>query len=600
MLLNFLTKPNLILFFLLPLIMISGSYFLNMQSFLIYGLLIPAFTFSLFSNPKLKVKFDLPLMLITLFAIIFNFSFFLKTTPFGFKEFIAFNTFSLLFISFSQIKNFKISNNYSLNFLRILSIIFIFIGFYQVEIIGLPRVAPLFTGDYVFSNYPNAFANLMLFVIPYYLLQIKFFSKKFYFDKILISLNLVLFFMTWSRAAFVSFVIFLSLMFALSLIHKRIFVNLKKHLFFVIAILLFTFSFAYSLNKLSPYSYDIVDRVTSEDISSKESLLNRFDFYSASLSLIKERPIFGFGSGSFPYVYPKYQKEMLAGSDHPHNLFLKIMVENGLPAGLLFLFFIISLWVKSILHFTKIKDSEKFTYFTLFSIFTSILVHNSLDYNLNFVAILFVFTLCAGLLNNFKIFHNDQLMNVDLESIFDKYNQKFKILIRYTSLIIVVVSLFQLIGYSSIKLAADKSIKPSVLTNLAPFKMQLAELVPSQKYLNKYPYYWPVLMVNGEYSKAVELNPVNNLELYFQLYLNDFEKLQNDTVFISELLTKYLRKLKLNAHQTVVSDNPYYAIKLARLAGLSSLELELLDTYREELNKFNLRFNLNYKLKSFL
>jgi O-antigen ligase len=599
MLLNFLSKPNLILFFLLPLFMLSGSYFLNMQSFIAYGLLIPLYAFSLFSISKLNVKFDLPLKLITLFTIFFNLSFFFKSTPFGFKEFVGFNTFYLLFLSFSHVKKFKIVNGYSLNFLRILCSIFIFVGFYQIEIAGFPRVAPLFTGDFVFSNYPNTFANFMLFVIPYYLLQIKFFSKSFYFDKILIALNLVLFFLTWSRAGFVAFIVYLALLLALSLVNKRIFVNLKKYLTFVVLILVLTFSMAYSLNKLSPYSYDIAKRVNSEDVASKESLNNRFDFYSASLKLIKDKPFFGFGSGSFQYVYPRYQTQLLALSDHPHNIFLKIMVENGLISGLLFLSFVVSLWVKSIFHFTKIQDSEKFTYFTLFSAFTAMLVHNLLDYNLNFVAILFVFTFCTGLLNNFKIFHNDQLMDIASESVFDKFNQKFKLLIKYFSIMVMVVSLFQLIGYSSIKFEADKSVKTGIFAKLAPFKMQLVESSPNEKYLNKYPSYWPVLKANGEFSKAVELNPVNDIELYYQMYLSDSERLEKDTVFISDLLKKYLEKLKVNAHQTVVSDNPYYAIKLAKLAGLTSLELELLDTYRDELNKFNLRFNLNYKLKSF-
>lgn len=599
MLLNFLSKPNLILFILLPFLLISGSYFLNMQSYIAYGMLIPLFTFSLFSISKLKVKFDTPLLLITIFTLFFNLSFFFKTTPFGFKEFIGFNTFYILFLSFSHIKKFKISNLYSLNFLRVLSLIFIFVGFYQIEIAGIPRVSPLFTGDFVFSNYPNAFANLMLFILPYYLLQIKFFSKKYYFDKLLIALNLVLFFLTWSRGAFVSFIVLLAFMLGLSLVHKSIFTHIKKYIFFIITIIAICFGIAFSLNKLSPYNYDILDRVKSEDVASKESLSNRIDFYSASFEMVKKKPFFGFGSGSFQYIYPKYQSELLALSEHPHNLFLKIMVENGILAAVLFISFIVSLWVKSILHFTKISDSEKFTYFTIFSTFTALLVHNLLDYNLNFVAVLFVFTFFAGLLNNFKVFHNEELMDVETETVFDKYNENFKNIIKSFSIIIMLVSILQLIGYSDIKSINESDKKPSYLVNFAPFKMQFAESFPSSKYLSKYPSYWPVLFANSEYEKAVEANPKNEIKLYYYMYLNNPERLQNEVVNISDLLNDYLLKLKVNAHQTVVSDNPYYAIKLANLAGLTSLELELLDMYRNELNKFNLRFNLNYKLKSF-
>lgn len=67
----------------------------------------------------------------------------------------------------------------------------------------------------------------------------------------------------------------------------------------------------------------------------------RLEWYSASLGIIRERPLLGYGTGSFQAVYAQAvaDKNMVA-TDHPHNEYLLIAVQTGLIglACLLYLF----------------------------------------------------------------------------------------------------------------------------------------------------------------------------------------------------------------------------------------------------------------------
>lgn len=67
----------------------------------------------------------------------------------------------------------------------------------------------------------------------------------------------------------------------------------------------------------------------------------RLEWYAASLGIIRERPLLGYGTGSFPTVYATAiaGKNMVA-TENPHNEYLMIAVQTGLIglACLLYLF----------------------------------------------------------------------------------------------------------------------------------------------------------------------------------------------------------------------------------------------------------------------
>jgi O-antigen ligase len=75
--------------------------------------------------------------------------------------------------------------------------------------------------------------------------------------------------------------------------------------------------------------------------ASDTSIGMRFEFYTNSLDLVRARPLFGSGTGSFPVVYERLATERgMVASNNPHNEYLLIAVQTGLVgiAALLYLF----------------------------------------------------------------------------------------------------------------------------------------------------------------------------------------------------------------------------------------------------------------------
>lgn len=82
---------------------------------------------------------------------------------------------------------------------------------------------------------------------------------------------------------------------------------------------------------------------------SRTSLGMRFDWWHNSITLIKEKPVLGHGTGSFEVV----QKKLIEGkrtkrSDNPHNEYLLIAVQTGLVGCLLYLTLLGGLFITAI------------------------------------------------------------------------------------------------------------------------------------------------------------------------------------------------------------------------------------------------------------
>jgi O-antigen ligase len=73
---------------------------------------------------------------------------------------------------------------------------------------------------------------------------------------------------------------------------------------------------------------------------------DRTPMYASVSAMIADRPWLGHGTGNFPYVYPKYSNAFPDFRDpmsteisyitNPHNVFLQIASQNGLPAAMIF------------------------------------------------------------------------------------------------------------------------------------------------------------------------------------------------------------------------------------------------------------------------
>jgi len=75
---------------------------------------------------------------------------------------------------------------------------------------------------------------------------------------------------------------------------------------------------------------------------SKDSVGLRLEWYTTSLKLIREDPLIGSGTGSFPAAYARaVEGQSMAATENPHNEYFLIAVQIGLIglASLVYLFY---------------------------------------------------------------------------------------------------------------------------------------------------------------------------------------------------------------------------------------------------------------------
>ena len=71
----------------------------------------------------------------------------------------------------------------------------------------------------------------------------------------------------------------------------------------------------------------------------------RFEIWRKSIGFILRNPLFGFGAGSFSIIY--LIRGGIFNAQHPHNLFLQIAYNYGIPSSLILFTSIIFIYFKS-------------------------------------------------------------------------------------------------------------------------------------------------------------------------------------------------------------------------------------------------------------
>ncbi|MFH2068674.1 MAG: O-antigen ligase family protein [Candidatus Omnitrophota bacterium] len=77
------------------------------------------------------------------------------------------------------------------------------------------------------------------------------------------------------------------------------------------------------------------------------SLRDRFFYWASSLEIFKQRPVLGFGPGSFGIHYARFKIPAAMETQHSHSIFFEILAEEGLLGIITFLWFWILLLQKS-------------------------------------------------------------------------------------------------------------------------------------------------------------------------------------------------------------------------------------------------------------
>ncbi len=122
---------------------------------------------------------------------------------------------------------------------------------------------------------------------------------------------------------------------------------------------LITLTYATSHNFSTRVSEAVQEMENYHSTSSRTSLGMRFDWWHNSVDLIIEKPIFGYGTGSFQAAQSdliKKQKSQTQPSDNPHNEYFLIGVQTGLVGMAAF----IALLVSQFFYSFKLRPPQRY------------------------------------------------------------------------------------------------------------------------------------------------------------------------------------------------------------------------------------------------
>ena len=106
------------------------------------------------------------------------------------------------------------------------------------------------------------------------------------------------------------------------------------------------FSFLIILTSFIYYSNTTSSNILSYNFSEDESSIQRIEFYNTAIDLIKQKPLFGFGLGSWKYEslsYSSLKNERILVPYYTHNDFLQTFVEMGILGFIIYLSFFIKI-----------------------------------------------------------------------------------------------------------------------------------------------------------------------------------------------------------------------------------------------------------------
>ncbi len=209
--------------------------------------------------------------------------------------------------------------------------------------------------------------------------------------------------LSYSRGALVVFGLQCGLMTIVLFIHHRKSVYSKRLMTSTLLVSVLSIVFFLGANRLRSQFHpvqSVLEKVTFTASEGSSSISERQQFWSQAITLAKEKPLFGWGPYSFRFLQPHLQQDVLATSDHPHNVFLKLAMERGVGAALLFA--LIVMWsLGSVIRMEKgkwKKENDSVLRPLLILGVLGVLVHNLIDYNLQFVGLAAPMWLALGTL----------------------------------------------------------------------------------------------------------------------------------------------------------------------------------------------------------
>ncbi len=495
---------------------------------------------------------------------------------------------------------------------------------------------------YIVTSYPNAFALLLITLLPYTLLKFgatfrtpNLATKKEKATWIIAGvLNLSSLFLTFSRGGLIVGALIIA-----GLIYRKK-LPLKKPLLILIVATIAITSVTQMIRSQQFETNEFIEKITLQSDEKAASVNERVTFWKGSLELIKTRPLQGFGPDTFEFTFPHYQKEPLANAEHPHNMFLKQAVEFGVPSAILYLAIIMYVLLLGYRHYQKEEDADDVT-IALMAGALGIIAHNLIDYNLNFTSSAILFWLILGII----IGRNTEDRGGSMS-----HSSTLRTPQRITKSITIILALIICIGgayeihqrkmivttrslTSNMEYDAAEKIfedihplffEDAVLlrgnnardTNDLALANRLYSEVAKRNLLYAEAFdAWSQILVLGRNLHDAELVSQQSLRLdslnHLQYHLN-FMKIkallgkdmgEPQIASATASLKKYLSLLKANVHNTVTTGNPSSAIKMTYLlekmtksaemkAEIVGLRKSLTETAMRERKKYFAMFNI--------
>ncbi len=519
------------------------------------------------------------------FCVLYVASVLLGIVPqYGFSEILLFINSGMLMALFAGLETTEKELRWLLYGIIALGVIESIAGFYFYVRSPLPRMVGTF-GDVNEPNTAafNAYANYLLLVLPVALWH--FFRKHARVATTLLaglcaSIIFTAFILTFSRAAWLSFVGVMVLWGLWSVIGRPLQWSIyKKKIALSLALILGVVVMLGAVQYGRSVLFDatsLKDKALFQADEGSSSATERLDYWHAALRIMGDRPVLGGGVLAFHYLYPPLQSKFGINEDHPHNFFLKIGVENGVPAMALITIFLIGALIYSVKFFWKGNRTHVGIALLLGTL--GALAHNLLDYN--FIASNFVlFAVWIGVCLNFSKSSSVKIKRISLVPLF------------IVSVILCLIGLHEAYYHRYFKagraLLAEKKTEEALVNfqKAKPlfFPRDLVFYLPDAEPQNNFDPEMQArageaLVKKGDYAgalvyfdRALQLDPTNTMKYYFlkaQALLAQDQHNPNAKEFIQSidvLLDQYALILARNEHFAILTQNPGYASKLYEL-----------------------------------
>jgi O-antigen ligase len=253
---------------------------------------------------------------------------------------------------------------------------------------------PRFHTDY----WPNAWAEFLLIALPMTLVMILRSSNRKLRWIGAATVLLTALYLSYSRGGMIAFSGECALFVLIASVQIRRSIPLRRQMrmnavrlgALVIGSLLCAGILGLSLNTVRSTRYQIEsigDKVTFNASEGTSSVDERAQFWGQAIEMTKLKPWTGWGPYSFRFVQPAGMSSVLATSDHPHNAFLKMSAERGIPAALLFALLIGGVILSGLIRSFRSDALASLLPAGALLAVCGVLAHVMIDYNLQFTGI---------------------------------------------------------------------------------------------------------------------------------------------------------------------------------------------------------------------